>query len=77
MDSRHEAQIKAEAFDWLVRIQDPNLDPEEPYRDIRSRWITFREWFAESPDHLHAFLHAPRVKVVAASIGRKLWGTRQ
>jgi len=45
-----------EAADWLVRLTDEEIDPEEPYPDPLERQNAFFDWLSRSPTHVHAFL---------------------
>jgi len=45
-----------EAAEWLLRLNDEELDPEEPYADLNSRNNAWLDWVTQSPQHLQAFL---------------------
>lgn len=49
-------QIGREASDWLVRLQDPQPEPDDPYFDPKKRDAAFLEWLQRSPEHVRMFL---------------------
>jgi len=58
MNEHPDAKVRAEAVEWLVTLQDPEADPEDPYPDPEARWEAFLQWFAQSKGHLTAFTQA-------------------
>jgi len=46
------------ALEWLVRLQDVDWDPEEPYPDMEERQRVFLQWLRRSPEHVREFLEA-------------------
>src|SRR5882724_7798492 len=58
----HDSQVCANAAEWLLRLQDTGLDPEEPYPDPLERQNAFIEWLTGSPMHVRAFLEIMEVE---------------
>jgi ferric-dicitrate binding protein FerR (iron transport regulator) len=58
----HDSQVCIDAAEWLVRLQDTGLDPEEPYPDPLERQNAFIEWLTGSPMHVRAFLEIMEVE---------------
>jgi len=58
----HDSQVAVDAAEWLVRLQDTGLDPEEPYPDPLERQNAFIEWLTGSPAHVRAFLEIMEVE---------------
>jgi len=56
------SQISMEATDWLVRLRDTDVDPEEPYPDPAERQNAFIKWVTRSPAHVQAFLEIMEVE---------------
>jgi transmembrane sensor len=56
------SQISMQATDWLVRLQDTDVDPEEPYPDPSERQNAFIKWLTRSPAHVQAFLEIMEVE---------------
>jgi transmembrane sensor len=48
--------ISDEAADWLLRIENPDYDPSDPYPDPLDRRRHFFDWVRQSPQHLKEFL---------------------
>src|SRR5882757_2431264 len=57
-----ETDINEEAAEWLVRLQDTGVDPEEPYPDALERQSAFFKWVTRSPAHVQAFLEIMEVE---------------
>ena len=57
-----DSQISMEAAEWLVRLQDADVDPEEPYPDPLERQNAFYKWLTRSPAHVQAFLEIMEVE---------------
>jgi transmembrane sensor len=55
-------QVSNEAAEWLVRLQDTGVDPEEPYPDPMERQKAFFKWLTRSPEHVRAFLEIMEVE---------------
>ena len=51
-----DAQIAEEATEWLLRLEDPSFDPDDPYPDPVERQRQFFIWLSESPQHIREFL---------------------
>lgn len=51
-----DAQIYAEAADWLLRLRDTDFDPEEPYTNSTERQKCFFAWATQSPAHVRAYM---------------------
>jgi transmembrane sensor len=49
-------QLGLEASQWLVRLQDTQPDPHDPYFDAEKRNAAFLEWITRSPEHVVLFL---------------------
>jgi ferric-dicitrate binding protein FerR (iron transport regulator) len=49
-------RIAEEATEWLLRFEDPDVDPEDPYPDPVERQRHFLAWVRQSPQHMRAFL---------------------
>lgn len=49
-------RLGCEASDWLVRLQDPRPEPDDPYFDPEKRSAAFLEWLQRSPEHVRMFL---------------------
>ena len=52
----NDAELGEEAADWLLRLKDTEIDPEDEYPDIKSRNNAFYDWLGMSPEHLRVFL---------------------
>jgi transmembrane sensor len=48
--------LSSEAGHWLLRLQERDPDPQDPYFDPSVRNEAFLDWLAESPEHVQAFL---------------------
>lgn len=57
-DARHGSRsaVSTEAGHWLLRLQEREGDPQEPYFDPAVRNEAFLDWLAEAPEHVQAFL---------------------
>jgi transmembrane sensor len=44
------------AAHWLLRLQDTEREPEDPYGDAAVRNEAFLDWLAQAPEHVQAFL---------------------
>jgi transmembrane sensor len=55
-------KIAQEATEWLVRLQDADVDPEEPYPDPLERQNAFIDWLKLSPAHVRAFMEMMEVE---------------
>lgn len=51
-----DAELADQAADWLLRLEDRELDPEDGFTDMESRNRAFFEWLSASAEHLRAFL---------------------
>jgi transmembrane sensor len=58
----NDSHIASEAIEWLVRLQDADFDPEEPYPDPLERRQAFVEWLKLSPAHVRAFMEIMEVE---------------
>jgi len=56
------ARIDTEAADWLVRLLDTDVDPEEPIPDPAQRQQAFFDWLALGPSHVRAFMEIIEVE---------------
>jgi transmembrane sensor len=45
-----------EAAHWLLRLQDTDPDPQDPYFEAAVRHEAFLDWLGEAPEHVQAFL---------------------
>jgi ferric-dicitrate binding protein FerR (iron transport regulator) len=50
------AQIADEAAEWVLRLENTNFDPTEPFPDLIDRRQRFLAWVRQSPVHLREFL---------------------
>jgi transmembrane sensor len=50
-----EPSTELQAAEWLIRLQDSDPDPEEPYPDLLERHAAFTDWLHDTPAHLAAF----------------------
>src|SRR5882762_9767761 len=57
-----DSQTTLEATEWLVRLQDTDFDPEEPYQDPLQRQCAFLDWLKCSPRHVQAFMEVVEVE---------------
>jgi ferric-dicitrate binding protein FerR (iron transport regulator) len=64
-------EIQIEAADWLIRLQDNDPDPEEPYQNLLERHGAFVDWLARSPTHVQAFLEILEIERRARNIDRQ------
>lgn len=52
----HSPPLGIEAGQWLLRFEDAESAPDDPYSDPAVRNEAFLDWLATSPQHLQAFL---------------------
>lgn len=57
MKRQTNSALRMEASEWLLRLNDPELDPEEPYTTLEARNAAFMGWVASSAQHLRMFLN--------------------
>ncbi|MFL6605202.1 MAG: FecR family protein [Steroidobacteraceae bacterium] len=57
-----DSQISMDAAEWLLRLQDTDVDAEEPYPDALERQNAFFKWLTQSPAHVRAFLEIMEVE---------------
>lgn len=55
-DRPSDAELGEEAADWLLRLEDTEIDPEDEYPDMKSRNNAFYDWLGRSPEHLRVLL---------------------
>ena len=65
-----EARLGLEAAEWIVRLNEAGLDPEEPYSSMAERDRAFLEWTTRSPDHLRLFVETFEVHCRLQDIDR-------
>lgn len=51
-----DTQIADEATEWILRLEDTDIDPEDPYPDPAERQQRFLAWVTQSPEHIRQFL---------------------
>ncbi len=51
-----DTQIADEATEWILRLEDTDIDPEDPYPDPAEREQRFLTWVTQSPEHIRLFL---------------------
>jgi ferric-dicitrate binding protein FerR (iron transport regulator) len=56
------SSIDVEAAEWLVRLLDTDVDPEEPIPDVMQRQNAFFDWLAVAPAHVRAFMEVIEVE---------------
>jgi transmembrane sensor len=49
-------QIADEATEWILRLEDTDIDPEDLYSDPAERQQHFLTWVRQSPEHIRQFL---------------------
>src|SRR5687767_1919586 len=59
--AKAEADTGLEAAEWLLRLNDAELDPAEPFENLHARSDAFFDWIGRSPDHLRIFLETVEV----------------
>src|ERR1700730_2385077 len=51
-----DTQIADEATEWILRLEDTDIDPEDLYSDPAERQQHFLTWVTQSPQHIRQFL---------------------
>ena len=51
-----DTQIADEATEWILRLEDTDIDPEDLYSDPAERQQHFLTWVTQSPQHIRLFL---------------------
>ena len=51
-----DTQIADEATEWILRLEDTDIDPEDLYSDPAERQQHFLTWVRQSPQHIRLFL---------------------
>jgi len=60
-----------QAGQWLLRFEDAESDPDDPYSDPAVRNEGFLDWLATSPQHVQAFLEVYETYQRLAGVGRQ------
>ncbi len=53
---QNDAELGMAAAEWLLRLSDPEVGPEDPYPDPQARNDAFFDWLTASAEHLRVFL---------------------
>jgi transmembrane sensor len=51
-----DTKIADEATEWILRLEDTDIDPEDLYPDPAERQQKFLAWVTQSPQHIRLFL---------------------